>query len=423
MVETVEQRDGGSASRPRPAASVSATPLSGISSADADRVQIPIEELNRVLGGGLVNGSLVLVGGDPGIGKSTLVLQVAGALSAAGKRVLYVSGEESARQIKLRADRLGVSGENLLVLPETDLDQVLGVAESSDPDLLVIDSIQTVAVDDITSAPGSISQVRECTARLIAWAKPRGCPVFIIGHVTKEGTIAGPRVLEHMVDTVLYLEGERFQQFRILRGVKNRFGSTDEVGVFEMAEVGLQEVTNPSEAFLEERAGNAAGSTVAVTVEGTRPILVEVQALTSAAVYGTPRRSANGFDQGRLQLLVAVLQQRAGMQLGDQDVYVNVVGGLRIAEPAADLAVTLAIASAFRGQRVDERLVAVGEVGLSGEIRSVGQLERRLNEARRLGFRRAIVPAVLGRRSSGFGEGLDLVRAGTISEAITAALR
>ena len=397
-------------------------PLSQVGSADLDRIPVPIEELNRVLGGGLVRGSLVLLGGDPGIGKSTLVLQTASALASGERPVLYVSGEESAQQIKLRADRLGVSSDQLLVLSETNLDAVLAAAEEASPGLLIVDSIQTVYLDELTSAAGSVSQVRECTARLMQWAKPRHIPVLIVGHVTKEGAIAGPRVLEHMVDVVLYLEGERHHHYRILRGVKNRFGSTDEVGVFEMADAGLQEVRNPSEAFLEERNSNAAGSTVAVTMEGTRPILVEVQALSTTTAYGLPRRSGNGLDANRLQLLVAVLQKRVGMPLQGQDIYANVVGGLKINEPAADLPVTLAIVSSFRDRPVDPRLVAVGELGLSGEVRSVNHLERRLIEARRLGFSRAIVPANLGRRSQSFGEGLELIRVSTLGEALEAAI-
>jgi DNA repair protein RadA/Sms len=421
MVETRESRE---ATASRPVSSQSATPikLSDVGSTESDRLPVSIEELDRVLGGGIVPGSLVLIGGDPGIGKSTLVLQAAAALSRSGRRVLYTSGEESTQQLKLRANRLGVDSDEILVLPETDMSEILAAADRADPSLLIVDSIQTASVDELESAAGSVSQVRECTARLMEWAKPRNVPVFIIGHVTKEGALAGPRVLEHMVDAVLYLEGERFQQFRILRAVKNRFGSTDEVGVFEMAEEGLREVRNPSEAFLEERSRNAAGSTVAVTVEGQRPILIELQALTSPSVYGLPKRSANGLDAGRLQLLVAVLQKRAGLELGSHDVYANVVGGLRIVEPAADLALALAIASSFRDSRIDDQTVAIGEIGLSGELRSVGQLERRLSEAYRLGFTRAIVPVALGRRGSRFGEGMELVRVATIGEAIHASL-
>jgi DNA repair protein RadA/Sms len=422
MVEVVEvpvSSTSGNAKRLEP---VRVQALSEVGSANLDRIPVPIEELDRVLGGGLVRGSLILLGGDPGIGKSTLVLQTAAGLASAERKVLYVSGEESAQQIKLRADRLGVPGDHLLVLSETNLEVVFDAAEEVKPGLLIIDSIQTAYLDDLNSAAGSVSQVRECTARLMQWAKPRNIPVLIVGHVTKEGAIAGPRVLEHMVDVVLYLEGERHHHYRILRGVKNRFGSTDEVGVFEMADAGLREVRNPSEAFLEERSGNSAGSTVAVTMEGTRPILVEVQALSSTTAFGLPRRSGNGLDANRLQLLVAVLQKRVGLPLQGQDIYANVVGGLKIAEPAADLPLTLAIASSFRDKAVDPRLVAIGELGLSGEVRSVNHLERRLIEARRLGFTRAIVPANLGRRSGSFGEGLELIRVSTLQEALQAAL-
>lgn len=422
MVEVLEAPATGRGSLAPKGVAAKPAPLSEVGSAEMDRIPVPIEELNRVLGGGIVRGSLVLLGGDPGIGKSTLVLQTAAALAHGDRSVLYVSGEESAQQIKLRADRLGIVGDRLSVLSETNLQTVLDAAEAANPSLLIIDSIQTVYLDEMTSAAGSVGQVRECTARLMQWAKPRHIPVLIIGHVTKEGAIAGPRVLEHMVDVVLYLEGERHHHYRILRGVKNRFGSTDEVGVFEMADAGLREVRNPSEAFLEERNGNAAGSTVAVTMEGTRPILVEVQALSTTTAFGLPKRSANGLDANRLQLLVAVLQKRVGLPLQGQDIYANVVGGLKIAEPAADLAVTLAVVSSFRDRAVDPRLVAIGEVGLSGEVRSVNHLERRLIEARRLGFTRAIVPANLGRRSAGFGEGLDLVRVATLGDALDAAL-
>jgi DNA repair protein RadA/Sms len=423
MVETLEEkRAPGETKIAVNGGGTAPVPLARVESTASDRVRVPISELDRVLGGGIVPGSLVLLGGDPGIGKSTLVLQAASALATGDAPVLYVSGEESAQQIKLRADRLQVRSDNLLVLAETDLDRIIAAAEKTLPGLLIVDSIQTVVVDEITSAAGSVSQVRECTARLIQWAKPRQLPVLIVGHVTKEGTIAGPRVLEHMVDAVLYLEGDRYHQYRILRAVKNRFGSTDEVGVFEMADIGLREVRNPSEAFLEERASNAAGSTVAVTMEGSRPILVEVQALTSATAFGLPRRSANGLDTNRLQLLVAVLQKRVGLPLGTQDIYANVVGGLRIAEPAADLAVAIAVASSFKDRLVDPRTVAIGEIGLSGELRSVNQLERRLSEAARLGFKRAIVPAALGRRSAGIGDGMELVRAASAIEAINAAV-
>jgi len=421
MVETLETRRPTGISR-RTRGSAEPRPLAALGAAPFHRIKIPIHELDRVLGGGLVPGSLVLIGGDPGIGKSTLVLQTAAALASPEQPVLYVSGEESAQQIKLRADRLGIRGEQLLVLAETNLEEILLAAENVEPGLFIIDSIQTVYMEEISSAAGSVAQVRECTARLMQWAKPRQIPVLIIGHVTKEGTIAGPRVLEHMVDAVLYLEGDRYHQYRILRAVKNRFGSTDEVGVFEMADLGLREVRNPSEAFLEERAGDAAGSTVAVTVEGTRPILVEVQALTTPTSFGLPRRSANGLDTGRLQLLVAVLQKRVGLGLGTQDIFANVVGGLKVVEPAADLAVSLAVASSFKDRPIDSRTVAIGEVGLSGELRSVNQLDRRLNEARRLGFQRIVLPRTQGERLIPNADGLEIVRAATVAEAIEAAM-
>ncbi len=422
MVETIEERTSTARVSSRGGAAPVLQPLGEVSPKGQERHVVPISELNRVLGGGLVPGSLVLVGGDPGIGKSTLILQAASLLGSRSHPVVYVSAEESAQQIKLRADRLGIRPDNVLVMSETNLNTILGGIESLDPALLVIDSIQTVMLDEITSAAGSVSQVRECTSRLMQWAKPRNVPVFVIGHVTKEGAIAGPRVLEHMVDAVLYLEGERFHQYRILRAVKNRFGSTDEVGVFEMADIGLREVANPSEAFLEERSDVAAGSTVAVTMEGTRPILVEVQALATPTAFGLPRRSANGLDTSRLQLLVAVLQKRVGLGLGAQDVYANVVGGLRVMEPAVDLAVAVAVASSFRDRPVDRTSVVIGEIGLSGELRSVNQLDRRINEACRLGFSRVIVPQGTARASANGSTRMDIVRCGTAAEAIESAL-
>jgi DNA repair protein RadA/Sms len=381
-----------------------------------------MEEFSRVLGGGVVPGSLVLVGGDPGIGKSTLLLQAAAGLAGSDSPVLYVTAEESAQQVKLRADRLGVAQDGLYVLSETSIDAILGAAESLSPVVMIVDSIQTVFAEEITSAAGSVSQVRECTSRLMQFAKPRDLAIFIVGHVTKEGAIAGPRVLEHMVDAVLYLEGDRYHQYRILRGVKNRFGSTDEVGVFEMAEVGMREVPNPSAAFLQERAGNAAGSAVTVTMEGTRPILVEVQGLTTTSAFGNARRTANGFDINRLQMLVAVLSKRVGMSMFDQDIFVNVVGGLRLGEPATDLGIALAIASSFREERVGSELIVVGEIGLSGELRSVSQLERRLQEAAKLGFRQAIVPATLGRGLVRPPADMRLTRVSSLTEAIQEAL-
>src|SRR5690606_33159466 len=419
MVETIEERSSGSSSpRRRAASSAAMKPLGQIKPSGQARLPVGIAEFNRVLGGGLVAGALVLIGGDPGVGKSTLILQAAGALAEEHAPILYVSAEESPQQIKLRADRLGVETDDILVLAETDLDAILATAEDANPGVLVVDSIQTVMIDEITSAAGSVSQVRECTSRIMQWAKPRNIPVFIVGHVTKEGAIAGPRVLEHMVDAVLYLEGERFHQYRILRAVKNRFGSTDEVGVFQMIGDGLREVRNPSEAFLEERSAMAPGTTVAVTMEGSRPILVEVQALATPSNFSMPRRSANGLDANRLQLLVAVLQKRVGLGLGTQDVYANVVGGMRINEPAADLAIAVAVASSLREKPVDPGTVCIGEIGLAGEIRSVNNLERRIQEASRLGFRRAIVPERSGNIPAASSLGLDIVKVSSAAEAI-----
>ena len=397
-------------------------PLALVAREGFGRVPVGIGEANRVLGGGLVPGSLVLIGGDPGIGKSTLVMQIAADLADADGSVLYVSAEESPQQLKLRADRLHIAQDGVSVIAETDIETIVAHAAAMHPKLLIVDSIQTVALAGVQSTAGSVTQVRECTAALMHWAKTSHVPVLIVGHVTKEGAIAGPRVLEHMVDVVLYLEGDRFGQYRVLRAVKNRFGSTDEVGIFEMAGIGLLEVRNPSEAFLQERVTNAAGSTVAVTVEGTRPILVEVQALTSATPYGTPRRTPNGVDMNRLLLLTAVLARRVGLPLGDQDIFVNVVGGLKIAEPAADLAICAAIASAHKAVRVDPTAVCIGEVGLSGELRSVRDLDRRLTEAAALRFARAIIPATLRRGKSRAPDGLAVVRAATLREAIAAAL-
>jgi DNA repair protein RadA/Sms len=421
MVETIDERQSASAT-PRRGVRPSLQPLSSVTRTGQDRVPIPISEFNRVLGGGLVPGSMVLIGGDPGIGKSTIVLQVAALLGSKERPVVYVSAEESVHQLKLRAERLGVKADHILVLAETDVAEILASLDGIDPSLLIVDSIQTVMVGEISSAAGSVSQVRESTSRLMQWAKPNDIPVFVIGHVTKEGTIAGPRVLEHMVDAVLYLEGDRFHQYRILRAVKNRFGSTDEVGVFEMADIGLREVANPSEAFLEERTGNGTGSAVAVTMEGTRPILVEVQALCTATAYGLPRRSANGLDTNRLQLLVAVLQKRVGMGLGTQDIYANVVGGLRIAEPAADLAIAVALASSFRNIPVNSHTAVVGEIGLSGELRMVNQLDRRIIEVSRLGFDRIVVPEGT-KRSHSKVDGIEVISRRNLDDAIEAALQ
>ena len=385
------------------------------------RIDIPLIEFSRVLGGGIVPGSLVLIGGDPGIGKSTLLLQVSALLSDGGDKVLYISGEESAQQIKMRAKRLGLSPDNLYVLMETNLHAILGHVEQLQPTIMVVDSIQTVYLDELTSAAGSVSQVRECAARFMRVAKQRMLPVFLVGHVTKAGAIAGPRVLEHIVDTVLYLEGDRFHTYRLLRSVKNRFGATSEVGVFEMKNEGLVEVANPSAAFLKERLPNASGSAIAVTMEGTRPILVEVQALASTTAFGLPRRTANGVDINRLLLLVAVLSKRVGLRLSDQDVFVNVVGGLRVGEPAADLALAMAIASSFRNKPVSADVVLVGEIGLSGELRSVSQIEARLNESAKLGFKRCVLPHSLQRAIIGKIP-LEVMVARSLAEAVELAL-
>lgn len=351
-----------------------------------------LPEFNRVLGGGIVAGSLVLIGGDPGIGKSTLLLQVSAQLAEKELPVLYISGEESARQTKLRADRLGVKADQLYVLSETNLQDITRHIEDVKPAFVVVDSIQTVYREEVTSAPGSVSQVRECTSELMRVAKTNGIPIFLVGHVTKEGAIAGPRLLEHMVDAVLYFEGERHHTFRILRSVKNRFGSTNEMGIFEMKEEGLREVTNPSEIFLEERSQGAAGSTVVASMEGTRPVLVEIQALISPTSFGNPRRMATGTDHNRVPLLMAVLEKRVGLMLQNQDAYVKIAGGMRLDEPAIDLAVAASIASSFKDKPTKPDDVLIGEVGLTGEVRRVSRIEQRVQEAAKLGFKRAIVP-------------------------------
>ena len=373
--------------------SAQAVRLNEIDGDQAARLPLPIAEFARVLGGGVVPGSVTLIGGDPGIGKSTLLLQMAVQMSH-GRRVLYVSGEESEPQIKARALRLGAHEPpgDLFILTETNLEAVLQQIETVDPELVIVDSIQTMQLPEFDSSSGSITQVRECTARLQVLAKSSAVAVFLVGHVTKEGAIAGPRVMEHIVDTVLYLEGDPYHAYRLLRSVKNRFGATTEVGVFEMAADGMREVANPSEAFLAERAVNAPGSAVAVTMEGTRPLLVEVQGLTSRSSFGNPRRTANGVDFNRLLLIAAVLTRRAGLRLDEQDIFINVVGGLRIGEPAADLAMAMAIVSSMHDRPLPADSVLIGEVGLSGELRAVAQLEARLQEAAKLGFKRALVP-------------------------------
>jgi DNA repair protein RadA/Sms len=398
--------------------------IGDVTSDAEDRIPLPMAEFARVLGGGIVPGSIVLVGGDPGIGKSTLMLQMALEM-ADRKRVLYVSGEESERQIKMRATRLGEGKKqfppNLLLVTETNLEVILNHVSEVKPDLLIIDSIQTVYLSDLDSSAGSVSQVRECASQLRELAKSSGISVFMIGHVTKEGAIAGPRVLEHIVDTVLYMEGDRFQAYRLLRSVKNRFGATSEVGVFEMREHGLAEVTNPSEAFLAERMINAPGSSIAVTMEGTRPILVEIQGLTSPTQFGNARRTPNGVDFNRLLLIAAVLTRRMGLKLGEQDVFVNVVGGLQIDEPAADLAIAAAIASSWKDISVRADTVLIGEIGLAGELRMPGQMQTRLREAAKLGFKTAIVPKAV-HKGEGWPKDIEIIEARSVQQALDAAL-
>ncbi|MFA5317390.1 MAG: DNA repair protein RadA [Dehalococcoidales bacterium] len=394
--------------------------LSQIVSETRDRFALPTAEFNRVLGGGVVAGSLALIAGEPGIGKSTLMLQISGQTAASHGQVIYVSGEETVHQVKLRAQRLGIKGEQLYLLSESNLEAVLGYIEAMKPALVVIDSIQAVYRPDTDASPGSVTQVRECAQWLQAHAKQSQVPIFITGHVTKEGAIAGPRVLEHMVDVVLYLEGEPFSAYRLLRSVKNRFGSTNEVGVFEMKDKGLVEVTNPSKAFLSERPAAAIGSAVVPTLEGSRPLLVEIQALTNPTSFGLPRRTASGVDFNRLLLIAAVLSKRAGLKLGNQDIILNVIGGLKISEPAADLGIALAIASSYRDLPVDTALAAVGEVGLNGEIRAVSQPERRVAEAARLGFKRCLIPHSRTRLKA--PDGMELIPVANVREAIQVGL-
>ncbi len=384
-----------------------------------ERCSSGIAELDRVLGGGVVNGSLVLVGGDPGIGKSTLLTQLCANMSADGTRVLYVSGEESTRQIKMRARRLGASASGFYVLSENDMNTVTKRMEELSPNVTVVDSIQTMYLPELASAPGSVSQVRECASLLMRLAKSGGCSVFLVGHVTKEGAIAGPRVLEHMVDAVLYFEGDRQHQYRLLRAVKNRFGSVNELGMFEMTEAGMREVENASEALLSERAHDASGCVVMCAMEGSRPLLTDVQALVSTTVFGNPRRMASGVDQGRLALLLAVLEKRAGLRMYDQDVYINIAGGMSLTEPAADLALCAAVASSHRNRTVDGAWSVMGEVGLAGEVRAIGQAERRVAECARLGFNRVILPKY-NLRNLRVPDGIQVVGVETVAQALAA---
>ena len=358
---------------------------------EVSRTSTGFGELDRVLGGGIVKGSLILLGGEPGIGKSTLILELCDKIKGEGK-VLYVSGEESAEQIKLRADRLGINNDDILFLGETDIDIVKENIEEMQPKLVIIDSIQTMYSDELTAAAGSVSQVREITSQIMRICKSKQITTIIIGHVTKDGTIAGPRVLEHMVDTVLYLEGERYFSYRILRGVKNRFGSTNEIGMFEMKGEGLVEITNPSEILISERDDNPSGSCIVASIEGTRPMLIELQALTTLSVFGIPKRTANGLDYNRLAVLIAVLEKRANLQIGGQDIYVNVVSGIKLNEPSIDLGIVCVCASSFKNVPIPKDTVIMGEVGLTGEVRRINMIEKRLKEAEKLGFKRCIIP-------------------------------
>jgi len=397
--------------------------LSEIEGDPWQRLPLPIEEFSRVLGGGIVPGSLILIGGEPGIGKSTLLAQVAALVAETVGPVLYVSGEESANQIKMRAERLGLYSDNLYLVTETNLAIIQNHVQTVQPHVLIIDSIQTVFDDALDSLPGNVSQVKQCAAAFQHLAKTSGIPIFLVGHVTKEGSIAGPRVLEHIVDTVLYLEGDSYGAFRLLRSVKNRFGATSEVGVFEMQGAGMVEVTNPSEAFLAERLVNASGSAIVVTMEGTRPLLAEVQALVSPTSFSNPRRTANGVDMNRLLLISAVLTRRVGIRLSEQDIFANVIGGLRIDEPAADLAIATAIASSSRDIALPADLAVVGEIGLSGELRAVSQLAARMNEAMKLGFQRILIPKAIRRSGEALPQGIRAIEVRSLGEALDAALR
>lgn len=397
------------------------TSIIHIDSGKDKRILTDIGELDRVLGGGVVPGSLILVGGDPGIGKSTLLLQASHALAAKGLKVLYISGEESARQTKLRAERVGALSENMFVLCETDMEHILAAIEHVQPDFAVIDSIQTVFHPAVASAPGSVSQVRECTGQFMRVAKIKGIATVLVGHVTKEGAIAGPRLLEHMVDSVLYFEGERHHTYRVLRAVKNRFGSTNEIGIFEMKEEGLRQVDNPSEMFLSERPLGVAGSIVVASMEGTRPVLVELQALISPTNFPTPRRMSAGIDHNRLSLIMAVLEKRVGLFLQSQDAYLNVAGGVKLDEPAVDLAIAVSIASSFKDKPTRPFDVVFGEVGLTGEVRAVSRIEQRVREAEKLGFKRVIIPQN-SLKSWNPPKSMEIVGVSTVAEALKEAL-
>ncbi|HUP83277.1 MAG TPA: DNA repair protein RadA [Candidatus Limnocylindria bacterium] len=424
LVESVVERPrAGAGARRKAVAAPAVTPLNEVAPNDTERLVVGLREVDRVLGGGLVPGSVVLLGGEPGIGKSTLVLAVCGRVCGTQTRVLYASGEESTAQLRLRATRLGLDDSGGIdVLAETSVERIVAAAEATAPALLVVDSIQTLTTDELDGPQGSVGQVRAAAARLQAYAKENGVPVLLVGHVTKDGTLAGPKTLEHLVDVVLTLEGERFSGLRLLRSAKNRFGSTEEVGVFEMVGTGLEEVADPGGAFLEAESLGAPGVAVAATLEGSRPLLVEVQALVAPQVHGSPRRTAAGLDNQRLALLIAVLGRRAGMNLASHDVYANIVGGLTVEEPTLDLPLALALASALRDRPLVAGTVSCGEIGLTGELRPINGLGRRLREAARLGFTRAIVPRNTGRGEDLEAVQIDLVRVGTLKEAIAAAL-
>ena len=412
----------GSAAVKKAAAEIRPVRLSEIQTDESQRISSGMEELDRVLGGGIVAGSLMLVGGDPGIGKSTLLLQVCHNLTGTGHKVLYVSGEESVQQIKLRAKRIGDFKDDLMLLCETNLELVRSVIEKIRPEIVVIDSIQTMYHEAVSAAPGSVSQVREATNVLMQIAKGMGISIFLVGHVTKEGVVAGPRVLEHMVDTVLYFEGDRYASYRILRGVKNRFGSTNEIGVFEMRQSGLREVTNPSEYMLDGKPENASGSIVACSMEGSRPILIEIQALVCHTNLPMPRRTTAGTDFNRVNLLLAVLEKRAGMQMSACDVYVNIAGGIRMTEPAIDLGLILALVSSYKDIAIDEKTIAFGEVGLSGEIRSVNMAQQRVQEAKKLGFETVLMPKV-SMKALQKVEGIRIIGLETVRDAMQYLMR
>lgn len=392
--------------------------ITQIESAKEERIGTGIGELDRVLGGGFVPGSLVLVGGDPGIGKSTLALEMVNNVSLSKMSVLYVTGEESPEQVKMRAERMGVGSDRLFVFAETSVENILDEIDKLSPKLAVIDSIQTIYTEDFPSAPGSVGQIRESAAKIMQYAKTNGTAIFLIGHVTKEGTIAGPKVLEHLVDTVLYFEGGREHPYRILRAVKNRFGSTNEIGVFEMHESGLEEVKSPSEIFLSERPANASGSVVVPSLEGTRPILVEIQALVSPCNFGVPRRTTIGLDYNRVSLLAAVLEKRAGLRISGQDIFMNVAGGVRIEEPAIDLGISTSLASSLLNRPVESDIVVFGEVGLAGEVRGVSQVELRLKEAEKLGFKKCVLPRINLERLKHSDSNVSLIGIDSIEKAI-----